>query len=1028
MDLKPLMNWPPFWTVIKVDGRVWIGVGPTNHEYVASKAGWRQLEDWSDKKKGISPDGAIPANVGGAFWRLKEDVDFSPAAQARMQRLLGDARKFFSLEDGRDTIGNLPAAGTPAEVVIWRLGKIEALTYPIAEPGSQEFRDAIQGRQHYYQLAGCLAFLTSSHETIACVIGRLPEAMRQQAGAAAARALLPLRAEVSASGWTGQIAFIFPEAANDLERRLLLTGLSVAEVLPKDAIVSPSIRFPLNEWPEWHAWLRATGVDWTPISGFNPDAPWDADTDEQALTGLPGWETPGPNGFLLAKEQKDGVRFFLQRRGRALLADEMGVGKTIQAIVGASALHSGRTLIVAPAGVKSVWKRELLGWGVAPGGSIHIMSGTDDRPGPDDQWLICNYEQIAIKDESFSCQNLREFNMIKTLLVEYGVIDGQDIVDDTKVDAAAESADASRGIQEKYRIAIKAKADSTDVTISDAAAQAVAGALSGKRRAAWRRFVARRNGELLSALLDWQPGIVIFDEAHRLKNGAASRTRSAIRLSREAIAGCFMLSGTPIVNNTAEPATLLHVMNPGAYQDLRDNRVSVDRIRGLLSPVTLRRLLSDVRPGMPPVRSQIIDIDGQFEVGSRPEIDEFHGYNITIMDAIRQTGESVINSYWRDEDGPPPRWGNGDADRNVIIEKAWRLGFEKKSPKANRHCPIENHTGLTLGGMLREHLSIAKAESPLVLDIVQDVLENCGRVVVFTLFRNGMAHLVKHFSRKWRTAAIGGDVPPGPKRDAVVDGFQNGDIDCLVVSLTAGGEGINLFRAHTCVFLDIPETAKAVGQATGRLRRQGQESDLVHAIFCVSDNPMDRFLVSLCMKKADLTGRVLGETIEIMGSTQGDVDHRGLSVIDVQDDDNTQADRSSQADRSNALTFRKRGQRGYGVVTKSFSDAEVTGNRKRGRQLSAAERLEKLDERQKKTEERLRQILDQRRQREADGEPELTEHREPTVTDVLEGEAEVTDDTQHECANEPEVTEHREPTVTDVLEGEAEVTDDTQHE
>ncbi len=1014
-DLKPLIDWPKFWTVMKVDDRVWIGVGPANHNFVSNKAGWRQLEAWSDRKQWRSPDSAIPANVGGAFWRLRADVDFNLPEQTRMQRLLGDGREFFSLEDGQDRMGNLPVSGTAVQAVLWRLGKVEAITYPIAEPGSQEFREEISG-ERWYRFPDHLAFFTLRHDTITDVVDCLPAVMRPSLDAADAHAPAPLRAEVSASGWTGQINFPKSDEVNTLEQCLLLTSLGVAEAPPKNVAVTSTIRFPLSEWPEWRAWLNVTGVNWMPTAGFNPDAPWEGDVDETALAVLPGWERPGPNGFTLLPAQKDGVRFFLQRRGRALLADEMGVGKTVQAITAASALHAGRTLVVAPAGVKSVWSRELIGWGVAAKEAIHVLTNSNDRPGPDDRWLICNYEQIAIKNESFSCENQQEFDIVKALLVEHGVIDRREVVDDKKVDVAG-TADAGRDVRKTYRIAIKVKADDTEfgATIPDAAAQAVADVLSENRRATWKRLVARINGESLSALLDWQPGVVIFDEAHRLKNGAANRTKSAIRLSREAITGCFLLSGTPIVNNTTEPATLLHVMDPGAYQELRNHRVSIERIRGLMAPVTLRRLLKDVGHDLPPRTDQIIDFDGHAAVGTR-ESDEFQGH--TLMDAIRRTGESAIQAYRNEGDGPRPVWEDGDADRNQIIDKAWHMGLKA----SKHHCPIVGHTGVTLAMMIRARLSLSKAKSPQVLDVIEDVLENQGCVVVFTLYKDGMHHLMEQLGKRWKVGEVSGDVPPGPKRDAIIKDFQETKkIDCLVVSLKAGSEGIDLWRASTCVMLDIPETAKEVDQGVGRLRRPGQKSDHVQAIYCVSDNPIDRFLIELCKEKADRTGKVLGETIQIMGTLQGDLECRGLSPANANNDAPVDNEESSSRP-----IFQQKAQRGHGVITKTFSDKNVTGNRKRGRPLSVEERLEKLAVKQEQTEDRLMEALDRIRHLDEENvtdneEPlqdaaktlnavEVTEHRDEKVTDC---ETDVTD------ARELKETELREKQVTD---GETEIT------
>ena len=71
------------------------------------------------------------------------------------------------------------------------------------------------------------------------------------------------------------------------------------------------------------------------------------------------------NDFLsvLYKFQKDGINFGIEKKGRILLADEMGVGKTIQAI-NISLLYKENwpVLIICPASLKFVWRDEILKW------------------------------------------------------------------------------------------------------------------------------------------------------------------------------------------------------------------------------------------------------------------------------------------------------------------------------------------------------------------------------------------------------------------------------------------------------------------------------------------------------------------------------------------------------------------------------------------------------------------------------------------------------------------------------------------
>ena len=79
--------------------------------------------------------------------------------------------------------------------------------------------------------------------------------------------------------------------------------------------------------------------------------------------------------------QCDGVRFGLRRHGRCLIADDMGVGKTLQAIAITSAYrHEGSVLVILPASLRLMWAEEIERWvpQLRPG-DIHIVFGSEDR-------------------------------------------------------------------------------------------------------------------------------------------------------------------------------------------------------------------------------------------------------------------------------------------------------------------------------------------------------------------------------------------------------------------------------------------------------------------------------------------------------------------------------------------------------------------------------------------------------------------------------------------------------------------------
>ena len=97
-------------------------------------------------------------------------------------------------------------------------------------------------------------------------------------------------------------------------------------------------------------------------------------------------------GVALYPHQSEGIAFLLSRK-RAILADDMGVGKTRQAIASLEAgMLEGRILVVCPASLKLNWKREILM--VDPHASIEVI-GVDRDGGDDARWIIVNYDLLG---------------------------------------------------------------------------------------------------------------------------------------------------------------------------------------------------------------------------------------------------------------------------------------------------------------------------------------------------------------------------------------------------------------------------------------------------------------------------------------------------------------------------------------------------------------------------------------------------------------------------------------------------------
>jgi hypothetical protein len=105
-------------------------------------------------------------------------------------------------------------------------------------------------------------------------------------------------------------------------------------------------------------------------------------------------EVPGLGGEL-KPFQKAGVSYLLRRR-RAFLADEQGLGKTIEALATLQAADAFPAVIVCPANLKLNWQREIERW--LPGRSVRLLSGHTRAAGPEDAELtVVNYDVLDVR-------------------------------------------------------------------------------------------------------------------------------------------------------------------------------------------------------------------------------------------------------------------------------------------------------------------------------------------------------------------------------------------------------------------------------------------------------------------------------------------------------------------------------------------------------------------------------------------------------------------------------------------------------
>lgn len=319
---------------------------------------------------------------------------------------------------------------------------------------------------------------------------------------------------------------------------------------------------------------------------------------------------------------------------------------------------------------------------------------------------------------------------------------------------------------------------------------------------------------------------VVLDEAQHIKNSATAQSRAARAVpARHRLA----LTGTPVENRLEELRSILDFANTrmlGTPQGFRarfavpiereHDQAAAARLRTITAPFVLRRVKTD-----PTV---ITDLPEKFEMTVRANLtaEQATLYQAVVDDMLRQIDKS-----------------EGMSRKGAVLAALTRL---------KQVC---NHPAHLLGdgsAVLRrgQHRS---GKLGLVEDILDSVLADDEKALLFTQFRE-FGELVAPYFRE----RFGVDVPflhggvSKLRRDAMVTDFQaDGGPPLMLLSLKAGGTGLNLTAANHVVHLDRWWNPAVENQATDRAFRIGQRRDVqVRKLVCVGtvEERIDEMLTS----------------------------------------------------------------------------------------------------------------------------------------------------------------------------------------
>ncbi|GGB96341.1 DEAD/DEAH box helicase [Pseudoduganella buxea] len=323
---------------------------------------------------------------------------------------------------------------------------------------------------------------------------------------------------------------------------------------------------------------------------------------------------------------------------------------------------------------------------------------------------------------------------------------------------------------------------------------------------------------------------IVLDEAQAIKNAATKRSQAVMALQ-----GDFRMvaTGTPLENHLGELWNLFRFINPGLLGSLdqfnlrfagpierqQDHRAEVgarNRLRRLIGPFILRRTKTQVLTELP-ARTEIVQ-----EVELSPE-------EMALYESLRREALDKLASI----DAP------ADKKSMQILAEIMKL---------RRACCNPN--------LVAPGLKLASSKLAAFAELLEGLLENRHKVLVFSQFVDHLALIREHLdSRGIGYQYLDGATPMATRKQRV-DAFQAGEGDVFLISLKAGGVGINLTAADYVIHMDPWWNPAVEDQASDRAHRMGQQRP-VTIYRLVARHTIEEGIVDLHGRKRELADSLL---------------------------------------------------------------------------------------------------------------------------------------------------------------------------
>ncbi|BCJ11086.1 hypothetical protein SMNM65_15180 [Streptococcus mitis] len=311
---------------------------------------------------------------------------------------------------------------------------------------------------------------------------------------------------------------------------------------------------------------------------------------------------------------------------------------------------------------------------------------------------------------------------------------------------------------------------------------------------------------------------LFLDEAQVMKN---AQTKIAQTLRQFVVPSVFALSGTPIENHLGELWSIFQIVMPGLLPSKKEfMKLPAERVAQFIKPFVMRRKKEEVLTELPDL----------IEVVYKNELeDQQKAIYLAQLQQMRDRLAQVSDQEFQ-------------RSRVEILSGLMRLRQICDTP-----------------ALFMEDYQGASGKLDSLRDLLVQVADGGHRVLIFSQFKGMLEKIEQELPDLGLTSfKITGSTPAKERQD-MTKAFNQGERDAFLISLKAGGVGLNLTGADTVILVDLWWNPAVEAQAIGRAHRMGQE-ETVEVYRLVTRGTIEEKIQELQEQKKHLVSQVLDGT------------------------------------------------------------------------------------------------------------------------------------------------------------------------